>query len=80
MSLVYIPFGLYYVYKIYYHYLKESQEKIALKMVINENDFKYDKDLIMRINILGVGVGILSAMLGIGGGIIVAPVLLSLGL
>ena len=49
-------------------------------MVINENDFKYDKDLIMRINILGVGVGILSAMLGIGGGIIVAPVLLSLGL
>lgn len=80
MSLVYIPFGLYYVYQIYKHYLKESEEKNKLKMAINESDFKYDKDLIIRINILGVFVGTLSAMLGIGGGIIVAPVLLSLGL
>ena len=49
-------------------------------MEIDENDFKFDKNLIIRINLLGVLAGMLAAMLGIGGGIIVAPVLLSLGL
>ena len=44
-------------------------------MKVDENDFKWDKEVI-RINILGVFVGLLSAMLGIGGGVIVAPVLL----
>ena len=45
-------------------------------MKIDKNDFEYNKDFILKINLLGVVVGILSAMLGIGGGIIVAPVLL----
>ena len=36
--------------------------------------------MIIRVNILGVLVGIVSAMLGIGGGVIVAPVFLQLGL
>ena len=45
-------------------------------MKVDQNDFKWDKEMVIRINILGVFVGLLSAMLGIGGGVIVAPVLL----
>ena len=49
-------------------------------MEIDENEFKYDKDLIIRISLLGILTGIVAAILGIGGGIVTAPVLLSLGL
>ena len=49
-------------------------------MEINETDSKFDKDLIIRINLLGILTGILAAMLGLGGGIIIAPALLSIGL
>lgn len=56
------------------NYYNEHKDKIKIGYQFYKNDIIYTKRNILKINSLGLIIGILSSMLGIGGGIIFAPV------
>ena len=58
--------------------LKEHDEKERIGwFIINQKDkFIWNRETLGRINIYGLAIGSLSAIIGIGGGILIAPVLL----
>lgn len=76
---LYIPFGLMFLYFAIKKIISETQEKFKVGYVFRKNDLKWDKKTCIQLSLNGLLVGIISSLLGVGGAIISAPLLLKLG-
>ncbi len=76
-TFIFIPISFVIIYILIKHYSHEYDEKIRCRYEFLPNDFKWDAKTALIFNFIGFFVGILSAMLGIGGGILMGPLLLA---
>lgn len=72
---LYIPVSLIIMLAIGKLYYKEYKEKVRIGYKFYLNDIKYDLRTLIKINIFGVIMGLCSALFGLGGGGVIAPVL-----
>lgn len=59
---------------------KEYDFRLAIGYKYDENDIKWTKGICLKFPIYGFLCGILAGLLGIGGGLVLGPLLLELGL
>lgn len=78
LEFIYIPFGLAFLFFVIKLLIYENKEKTNVGYVFLKNDIKWDFKTCLKITLNGILVGVVSSMLGIGGAIISAPLLLEL--
>lgn len=78
--LLYLPFALILTIIIAKKIKNEYEYKKAINYPFNKQDIKWDLKLFIKFPLLSCFSGCLAGMLGIGGGLILAPVLLEIGL
>jgi len=71
---LYIPVSLIIMIIIGKLYYNEYKEKLRIGYKFYITDIKYDLKTLIKINILGVIMGLCSALFGLGGGGVIAPV------
>ena len=76
---LYIPFGLLFLWFAIKILNKEYKEKKDAGYVFHKSDLKWDKLTCFQISLNGLVVGLISSILGIGGAIVTAPLLLKIG-
>lgn len=76
---LYIPFGLSFFGFILWLLSKEYKQKVEAGYVFHSSDLKWDKTTCIQLFFNGLLVGLISSLLGVGGAIVSAPMLLRLG-
>jgi len=76
---LYIPFGILFLYLFMLLLSREHKQKMDAGYVFLKGDLIWDKSTCIKIFINGIVVGFISSLLGIGGAVVSAPVLLKLG-
>lgn len=76
---LYIPFGLSFFVFILWLLSKEHKQKVEAGYVFHSTDLKWDKNTCTQLFFNGLLVGLISSLLGVGGAIVSAPMLLRLG-
>ena len=76
----YIPFGLIFMFLVVQSLVNENKWKLESGYVFSTNDLPYDLSTCIIILATGVAIGLLSSILGLGGAILICPVLLKFGI
>ena len=77
---MYFPFGLILTFYISTIIRKEYNYRINIGYKYNEQDIKWNTEMFIKFPIYGFFSGLLAGLLGIGGGLIIGPLLLEIGL
>jgi len=76
---LYIPFGVAFFFFVVWLLSRENKLKLEAGYIFQKSDLKLDKITCFHLFLNGLVVGVISSLLGIGGAIVSAPVLLKLG-
>ena len=76
---LYIPFGISFFFFVLWLLSKEYKEKVEAGYVFHSSDLKWDRNTCIQLFFNGLLVGLISSLLGVGGAIVSAPMLLRLG-
>ena len=80
LTFLYIPFGLLFMFLVVKFLVKENKWKLESGYVFHKNDLHYDLHTCLLIFATGVGVGMISTILGFGGAILASPMLMRFGI
>lgn len=80
LAFLYIPFGILFMMAIVTHLIQGKNIKLESGYVFHKNDLKWDLKTCVLIFLNGIGVGIVSSMIGLGGALLSAPLLFKLGM
>ena len=80
LTFLYIPFGLLFMFLVVKFLVKENKWKLESGYVFHKNDLHYDLHTCLLILGTGVGVGMISTILGFGGAILASPMLMRFGI
>ena len=80
LAFLYMPFGILFMMAIVSHLIQEKHVKLESGYVFHKNDLKWDLKTCVLIFLNGIGVGIVSSMIGLGGALLSAPLLFKLGM
>lgn len=80
LAFLYIPLGILFMMAIVTHLIQEKHIKLESGYVFHKNDLKWDLTTCVLIFLNGIGVGIVSSMIGLGGALLSAPLLFKLGM
>lgn len=79
MQFSFIPFGLLILFSAIRKLQQEYKEKLESAYIFLKNDIQWDSETCKKIALNGLLTGLISAILGIGGAIVIGPLLLTLG-
>jgi uncharacterized membrane protein YfcA len=77
---IYFPFALYMTYLAINKIRKEYEYRLSINYPYNSTDIKWAEGIFFKFPIYAFISGLMAGMLGIGGGLILGPLLLQLGL
>jgi len=80
LAFAYVPFGLVFMFLVVKFLIKENKWKLECGYIFHKNDLLYDLNTCVLIFFNGLAVGLISTILGIGGAILAAPLLMRLSM
>ena len=80
MYIIYFPIALFITQRVVRHIKEEYKYRISIGYPYNKHDVKWDNNIFIKYPLYSFISGVMAGLLGIGGGLIIGPLLLELGL